>query len=112
VIDLDTDIRTALEGRQGQLVVKRTQDTTPYLEANQRELNSHGDWRPYSGKGTLRKIAEIPNIVAEKWLREEGLNILSGDPGMMRKLRRKLDDIENKKLRTMPGRVGQRTRHI
>ena len=112
MIDTTTDIATAIKARNGELVVKRVQDVAPYFEANQREYNSYGDYRRYGGKGTLRKIAEIPNIIAEKWLREEGLNILSGDPDMMKRLRRKLDDMENKKMRTMPGRVGIRTRHI
>ncbi len=111
MIDTTSDVKTAIKCRNGELIVKRTQDTTPYLEANARELNSHGDWRPYSGKGNLRKVAEIPNIVVEQWLKE-GINIFSPDPAQQRAFRRKLDDYTNKKLRTMPGKVGVRTRHI
>ena len=111
MIDTTTDISTAIKCRNGELVVKRTQDTTPYLDENTRELNSHGDWRPYSGKGNLKKIAEIPNIVIEQWIKE-GVNIFDPDPAMQRAFRRKLDDYTYKKLRTMPGKVGMRARHI
>lgn len=111
MIDTETDITTAIKARNGQLIVKREQDTTPYLEANKRELNSHSDWRPYSGKGTMRKIAEIPNIIAEQWLKE-GINVFSNDAEMQRKVRQKLDSNEYQYLRTMPGRVGVRKRHI
>jgi hypothetical protein len=112
MIDLSTDIKTALKGQEGgKLVVKRTQDTTPYLEANEREYNSAASWRPYAGKGNLRKVAEIPNIIVEQWLKE-GINIFSPDPAMQRAFRRKLDDHEFRKLRTMPGKVGMRTRHF
>lgn len=111
MIDTTTDLSTVLKGEGGKLVVKRTQDVEPYLEANQREYNSHSDWRPYSGRGGMRKIAEIPNIVVEQWLKE-GVNIFSSDPAQQRAFRRKLDDYTYKKLRTMPGRVGLRQKHV
>lgn len=108
MIDLETDIKTAISTRQGQLVIKRTQDVTPYLEQNQREYNEHSDYRPM--RGNLRKIAEVPCIVAEQWLKE-GVNIFSNDPAQIRAVRRKLDDYTNRKLRTTPGRLGVRQRH-
>lgn len=111
MIDLESDIKTVLQGRDGKLVVKRSQDTTPYLEANQREYNEAASWRPYSGKGNLRKIADIPCIVVEQWMKE-GVNIFDPDPAMQRAVRRKLDDYTFRKLRTMPGKVGMRQRHI
>jgi hypothetical protein len=43
---------------------------------------------------------------------KEGINVLSNDPDMMKKVRRKLDDYTNQKLRTMPGKMGVRTRHF
>jgi hypothetical protein len=66
----------------GRLVVKRTQDTTPYLEANRAEFNAAPSWRPYaSGRKdkSLRKVASIPLIVVEQWMRE-GVNILDPSP--------------------------------
>lgn len=107
MIDIDTDISTAIKCRNGELVVRRTQDTTPYLEENVREFNEAPTWRPYSGKERLRKVAEIPNIVIEQWLKE-GINIFSPDPAQQRAFRAKLDDYTNQKLRTYPGRLGMR----
>ncbi|HET9868392.1 MAG TPA: hypothetical protein VFQ06_13930 [Nitrospira sp.] len=111
----EDDMTTRMEARNGKLLVVRSQDVAPYLRENASEYNSHSDWRPYaSGKKdrTLRKVAEIPNIVVEQWLKE-GVNIFSNDPDMQRKVRLKLDDYTNRKLRTMPGKMGvARTRHF
>lgn len=105
------DMRTKITCRNGELVVQRTQDTTPYLEENKRLLNAAPTWRPYArtrqNRSPLRKLAEIPNIVAEQWMRE-GVNIFSGDPEMQKKVRQKLDDYTNRDLRTFPGRMGVR----
>lgn len=109
MIDLETDLQTVIKAQGGQLVVKRTQDVTPYLDDNVRAYNSHSDYRPM--RGNIRRIAEIPNIVAEQWLKE-GVNIFSNDPAQIRALRRKLDDYTNRKLRTAPGRLGVRQKHI
>jgi hypothetical protein len=108
------DITTKFEGKDGKLIVVRSQDVEPYLKANDRERNSCSDWRPYaSGRKdkSLRKVADIPNVVVEQWLKE-GVNVFSNDPDMQKKVRRKLDDYTNKKLRTMPGKMGVRTRHL
>lgn len=113
-LDDEGDISTKIEGKNGKIVVVRSQDVAPYLRRNQQEMNSHSDWRPYaSGRKdrVMRKVAEIPNIVAEQWLKE-GVNIFSKDPEMMKRVRLKLDDYTNKKLRTMPGKMGTRTRHF
>ncbi len=111
MIDTTNDIKTASQARNGIVTVKRTQDVEPYLNANQAEYNSHGDYRPYAGKGNLRKVADVPNIVIEQWLKE-GVNVFSSDPDMQKKVRRKLDDYTNRKLRTIPGRLGVRSRHL
>lgn len=114
LLDDEGDVTTRMEGRDGKLIVVRSQDVAGYLKANERERNSHSDWRPYaSGRKDrpLRWVADIPNIVAEQWLKD-GVNIFSNDPDMQRKVRLKLDDYTNKKLRTMPGKLGVRTRHF
>jgi hypothetical protein len=108
------DVTTKLEARNGKLLVVRSQDVAPYLKANAEERNSHSDWRPYAsrkGSGTLRKVAEIPNIIVEQWLKE-GIDVFSQDPAMQRRVRWKLDSNEFLKLRTMPGKMGVRTRHF
>ena len=111
-LDDEGDVTTKMEGRNGKLLVVRSQDVAPYLKENAELRNAAPTWRPYtSGKSNLRKVAEIPNIVVEQWLKE-GVNVFSGDPDMQRKVRLKLDDYTNQKLRTMPGKMGVRTRHF
>jgi hypothetical protein len=108
VIDTDTDISTAIKAKNGELFVKRTQDVEPYLDANKRmQADQVGGWRRTHGK-TRRQVAEIPNIVVEMWLKQ-GFNIFQVSE---RELRKKLDEPEWAYLKTIPGRVGQRSRHI
>lgn len=102
MIDTGTDVSTAIKSRNGVLSVQRTQDVEPYLDANKRaQADAAGGWRRSHGR-TRRKIAEIPNIVIEQWLKE-GFNIfqVSG-----RELRKKLDQREFSYLRTVPGKLG------
>lgn len=106
------DMSTHTEARNGRVLIVRSQDVEPYLKKNAEERAAASTWRPYtSGKNHLRKVAEIPLIVIEQWLKE-GVNALSNDPDMQRKIRQKLDDYTNKDLRTMPGKMGVRTRHF
>jgi hypothetical protein len=111
VIDTNTsfsDIKTQMRVEQGKMVIKRTQDTTGYLEQNRREFNEAPTWRPYAGPRAMRKVASIPNIVVEQWMRE-GVNILDPSPEMQKKVAEKLNSNEYAYLRTYPGRVGYRT---
>lgn len=97
MIDTETDLHTAIEARNGELVVKRVQDTTPYLEVNKRERN---DFQARRG-ARMRKIAEIPNIVVEKWMKE-GVNIF--DRNHAPEIQRRLNSNEYAYLRTSPGK--------
>ena len=82
--------------------VHRVQDVEPVLDANKAEYNSHGDLKSSRyGKGPMHKIASIPMIVVEKWMKE-GFNIYTATP---QEIRRKLNDPEYKYLRTMPGKL-------
>jgi hypothetical protein len=114
VIDTDTsfsDITTQVRREQGSLVVQRTQDTTAYLERNKRDFNAAPSWRPYSsGKKDrpMRKVASIPNIIVEQWMKE-GVNIFDPSPEMQKKIAAKLNSNEFEGLRTFPGRVGYKT---
>lgn len=102
------DIQTTREARNGIVTVKRIQDVQPYLDANKRaQANAVGGWRRTAGS-LRRQIADIPNIVVEQWLKE-GFNIFQASE---RELRKKLDDPNWSYLKTIPGRVGQRSRHI
>ena len=107
-IDLDTafsDISTKIErDPQGLIVAVRTQDTTPYLEANRRAFNEAPSWRPYSNVEGMREIADIPMIVVEQWMKE-GVNLFSTDREQRKKVRQKLNSNEFSHLRTYPGLV-------
>lgn len=105
------DLTTSIRSEQGKLVVQRTQDPTEYLEQNRREFNEAPSWRPYgSGRKDrpLRKVASIPLIVVEQWMKE-GVDILDPSPEMQKKVAQKLNSNEYQHLRTYPGRVGFKT---
>lgn len=111
MIDTETDISTAIRCKNGELVVTRTQDTTPYVEANKREISEAPSWRPYAGR-KLTCVADIPNIVAEQWMRE-GINIFHmHDPEVAKKVRAKLNSNEYAHLRTFPGQLGARRKWV
>lgn len=108
MIDTETSIKTAIAARNGQLVVKRVQDVAPILDHNKAmQADGVGGWRR-TARRTRRQIAEIPNIVAEQWLKE-GFNIFRVTE---QELRKKLDSPEWSYLKTISGKVGQRSRHI
>lgn len=97
MIDTESDVATVIKAQNGQLVVKRVQDTTPYLDANKRERNEFQSRRG----ATMRKVAEIPNIVVEQWLKE-GINIFNRDDA--KKVQQKLNSNEFAYLRTSTGK--------
>jgi len=107
MIDVETSVSTAIQAKDGKLVVHRVQDVAPILDFNKKmQASAAGGWR--RAQGTRRHIAEIPNIVAEAWLRQ-GFNMFSASD---KELRKKLDEPEWAYLKTIPGRIGQRSRHI
>jgi hypothetical protein len=112
MLDTETefaDISTKIErDAQGRLVAVRTQDTTPYLEANRRAFNEAPSWRPYSDANGMREVADIPMIVVEQWMKE-GVNLFDPSPEMQKKVAQKLNSNEFQYLRTYPGRVGYAT---
>lgn len=82
--------------------VHRVQDVEDVLNENKAAYNSHGDWKSSRyGKGPMHKIASIPIIVVEQWLKE-GFDIYTATP---QQIRRKLNDPEYKYLRTIPGKL-------
>jgi hypothetical protein len=74
---------------------ERVQDVEPVLEANKarRSAPHTSDWG--------RLIADIPCVIIERWLHEEGVNVL-GLPAreFARFIARKLDDPDWRHLRT------------
>lgn len=72
---------------------------TPILEENKR-LQTMNDG--YSPSRDIRRVASIPKIVVEQWMKE-GVNIF--DRNCRAEIKRRLNDPENLWLRTAPGRV-------
>ncbi|MBP2311887.1 hypothetical protein [Azospirillum soli] len=84
----------------GLLIFERSQDCTPILDRN-KALQNDGDG--YSPSRELRRVASIPNVLIEKWLNEEGINLF--DPDHWPAIQRKLNSSEYLYLRTAPGQV-------
>lgn len=80
-------------------IITRSQDVEPYLEAN-KALYTYNDG--YSPSRELRRVASIPLVIVEQWMKE-GINIF--DKNHREAIRRKLNDPENLFLRTAPGRL-------
>ncbi len=85
----------------GGVEVRISQDVAPLLDRN-RAMATHNDG--YSESREMRRVASVPAIVRQKWLIEEGWDMM--DPAHADKLARKLNDPDWSYLRTAPGRVG------
>lgn len=98
---MSDDIKETWQRDHGRVVVCRTQDVEPYLEANKRERNDFQAQRD----APMRKVAEIPNIVVEQWLKM-GVNIY--DPNDNKKVQQLLNSNEWSYLRTSPGKMAMK----
>jgi len=81
--------------------VKTSQDVEPILEANKDSYNSGRDG--FTPSRAMKKVAEIPLVVAEKWRNEYGIDVLDKDHAPA--VRRLLNSSEWLYLRTAPGRL-------
>lgn len=85
----------------GGVEVRISQDVAPLLDRN-RAMANHNDG--YSESREMRRVASVPAIVRQKWLIEEGWDMM--DPAHLDKLARKLNDPDWAYLRTAPGKLG------
>jgi hypothetical protein len=94
------ETRTHLN-RDGTITFERHQEVGDILKDN-KEAHKEGDEDTSFG----RRVANIPNIVIEQWMKE-GLNLfdLGKDPEVKRKLFLKLNSPEWKYLRTHNSRL-------
>ncbi len=83
------------------LAFKSTQDVEPILDLNKAAFND--GTMGYTPSRDMRKIAEIPLVVAEKWRNELGVDVF--DKNHAPAVKRLLNDPEWLYLRTAPGRV-------
>lgn len=84
-----------LDRNDGNLVVERVQDVETIFDRNKYLQNEAQTWA-----GDWHHIGSIPNVILEKWMNEEGVNILkmpAEEWGQF--IKRKLRDPENMWLR-------------
>jgi len=83
------------------LTIVNEEDVEPNLDVNKELYNDQdGGW---SKSREFRRVASIPNILIEKWLIEENVNVLL--PENKQWLRKKLNSNEYLYLRTAPGEL-------
>ena len=83
------------------------QDVTSIIEWN-KAAQTHNDG--YTKDRSWRRAGEIPAVIISKWLHEEGIDVYN--PDHWDAVAKKLDSNEYLYLRTAPGRIGKRTRHM
>lgn len=93
--------RYARPDGSGGLEIRIEQDVTAAIDTA-KAMNTHNDG--YNQARDIKRVAHIPDIVALKWLNEEGWWI--HDPACADRLARKLNDPDWAHLRTAGGRVG------
>lgn len=98
--------RKWIDNGDGTYSIVATQNISAQLDYN-KAAYTHNDG--YSESRELRRAAFIPDIIALKWLHEEGW--WYKDEANEDKLISKLNDPDYLYLRTAPGRIGQ-TRQI
>ena len=60
----------------GHFIIRHTEDVGPLLDALKEQRNHNdGHWRKNAAR--WRKAAEVPAIIVEKWLREDGFNCMA-----------------------------------
>jgi hypothetical protein len=84
----------------GRVAIEHVQDIAPVLEANKARASA-GDG--FSASRELREIAEIPPVIALKWLNELGIDVF--DRNHWPAVKRLLRDPDWRWLRTSPGRI-------
>lgn len=101
LLDYDPETRTsqhfAYEEAGDKWHIRTTQDVEPYLDLNKALQNE--DDRGYTDKAReWRHAARIPNLVIEKWLKEENIDVFN--PDHWPAVQRKLNSNEYRYLRT------------
>jgi len=91
-------------GGNDKFTIERIQDVKPYLEQN-KQAQRYFSENPQ--RGELREVADIPNVIVEKWLNEDPpTSVCDNSKENMQRLARKLDSPEYKFLRTDTMKIG------
>lgn len=88
-------------------VVSQQHNETQILDRN-KAMATHNDG--YTPSRDMQRVASIPQLLLEHWMNVEGWNPFA--PENSDKLAAKLDSSEFLWLRTAPGRLGRKHRHI
>jgi hypothetical protein len=106
ISDGDTDISTGIRYDEAgdNYLIRREADVAPIISGNKKLYNDGTDG--YGETREWRRAACIPNIILEKWLKEDGIRYWDSEDTP--KLMAKLDDPEWRYLRTAPGHLGRK----
>ena len=87
---------------EGGLLFRTTDDIGDMLAHNKRELND-----PQKDLRMRRKVASVPTVILDAWIKE-GIDyrLIQKDPEMRKKFFAKLNDPDNRFFKTHPGRIG------
>jgi hypothetical protein len=86
-------------------IIERKQDVEVILKENrEKRLADDG----YTADRSMKRIAQIPLIIVEKWLKEEGWNAL--DPNESERVMQKLDDPDWQYLKTSEGKAARKVK--
>jgi hypothetical protein len=84
----------------GKMTIRRLQDVEGVLKSNVAQYNNHTSIN-YSDSCGVHKVATIPLVVIEKWMKE-GFNWYRSTDA---ERRRKLNDPDNRKFLVRPGKL-------
>jgi hypothetical protein len=79
-------------------IITTKQNLDDIFRSNKAAFNGYD--RHLARASEMRRVASIPNVVIEKWLTEDGVNVYN--PDHWPAVRRKLNSAENRFLRTSP----------
>ena len=97
---MPSQVKTRLIDDGDRMVAIRTQDIEAILDHNKRLQNQSQKFAGH-GEGRWHHIATIPNVIIEKWMIEDGVNLLAMRGEEFEKfIEKKLRDPDNAWLRT------------
>lgn len=100
-------VRTWHDNEDGSYTIKSVQvNETEILERN-KAMYTHNDG--YNAKRDMQRVGSIPQAVIEEYM-ARGINLFH--PAFEGELVRLMDNSDYRLLRTAPGRLGKKHRHI
>lgn len=99
-------VRYYWDDADSRLHIRTTYDSSDVIKANKAQQILSLDTR--FGGEMMHHVAEIPDGIVVKWL-AEGIDVLSTDPDMKKRVRRKLDDPDYRYLKSTVRKLSRRT---